>query len=250
MTPGMRAATARGRPLAGSPAGIAAAVVLAALAGCASAPEAPASPPPPPQPVVLAPAPPAPAPAAPDRVLTPESGTPLPRPGSAAGSAPSADAQVSAPLGARPSGTAKPAVAAPSGAGPAAVAPSGTSPAAGATAAAPAPGAPMGAPGGLGIAAGGASASASQAVIRLVAEPGLYRCELNRRVTLRRVAADGRSVVLNWLGKDHTLDAVQARTGALRFENPSSGLMWLVIVGKSMLLDTRRGQQLANECKL
>ncbi|MFO1195739.1 MAG: hypothetical protein U1E86_02045 [Burkholderiaceae bacterium] len=83
-----------------------------------------------------------------------------------------------------------------------------------------------------------------------MAEPGLYRCELNRRVTLRRVAADGRSVVLNWLGKDHTLDAVQARTGALRFENPSSGLMWLVIVGKSMLLDTRRGQQLANECKL
>lgn len=240
MTLGSRAAVARGRPLAGSPARVTGALVFAALAGCASVPEAPASPPPPPQPVVLAPAPQAPAPAQPDRVLTPESGTPLARPGTATGGTPSTTAQASAPIDATPSGSGQATGAAPSG----------PSPATGSTGAAPAPVASMGAPGGLGIATGVSAAPATQAVIRLVAEPGLYRCELNRRVTLRRVAADGRSVVLNWLGKDHTLDAVQARTGALRFENPASGLMWLVIVGKSMLLDTHRGQQLANECKL
>jgi hypothetical protein len=84
----------------------------------------------------------------------------------------------------------------------------------------------------------------------LTLEPGLYRCELNRRVTVRRVGSDGQSVVVNWNGKDHTLNAVQARTGALRYEDTQAGLMWLVIVGKSMLLDMRAGKQLANECKL
>ena len=81
-------------------------------------------------------------------------------------------------------------------------------------------------------------------------EAGLYRCELSRRVIVRRIDNDGQTMVINWQGKDHTLNAVAARTGALRFENAQEGLMWLVIVGKSMLLDMRRGQQLANECTL
>ena len=81
-------------------------------------------------------------------------------------------------------------------------------------------------------------------------EPGLYRCELNRRVVVRRIAPDGQSMVINWLGKDASLQAVRARSGALRFENAQAGLVWIVIVGKSMLLDSRAGRTLANECKL
>ncbi|HPA90177.1 MAG TPA: hypothetical protein PLP74_16775 [Quisquiliibacterium sp.] len=99
-----------------------------------------------------------------------------------------------------------------------------------------------------GAGSGGGPRHLGHASLRM--DAGLYRCELNRRVMVRRVADDGMSMVINWDGKDHTLDAVQARTGALRYENPKQGLMWLVIVGKSMLLDTRKGQQLANECKL
>jgi hypothetical protein len=99
---------------------------------------------------------------------------------------------------------------------------------------------PQGAPAGPPFDAGGA----------LTLEAGLYRCELDRRVIVRRVAADGRSLVLNWRGRDSVLHAVQARTGALRFENPESGHVWLVIVGKSMLLDARAGRTLANECRL
>ena len=49
---------------------------------------------------------------------------------------------------------------------------------------------------------------------------------------------------------ERVLHAVQARTGALRFENPDTGHVWLVIVGKSMLLDARAGRTLANECRL
>jgi hypothetical protein len=81
-------------------------------------------------------------------------------------------------------------------------------------------------------------------------EPGLYRCELDRRVVVRRIAPDGQSMVINWLGKDATLQAVRARTGALRFEGAQTGLVWIVIVGKSMLLDSRAGRTLANECRL
>lgn len=80
--------------------------------------------------------------------------------------------------------------------------------------------------------------------------PGIYRCELNRSVHVRQVSSDMRSAVVHWDKKDYTLQAVNARTGALRYEDPASGLVWLVIVGKSMLLDTKHGKQLANECKV
>ena len=54
----------------------------------------------------------------------------------------------------------------------------------------------------------------------------------------------------DWEKKDYTLRAVNARSGALRYEDAASGLVWLVIVGKAMLLDTKHGKQLANDCKV
>ncbi len=81
-------------------------------------------------------------------------------------------------------------------------------------------------------------------------EPGLYRCELNRQVMVRQVAADGQSVVIQWLKRDYTLTAVLSRAGALRYDDIVSGLAWITIPGKSMLLDTKKGSQLANECRL
>lgn len=79
--------------------------------------------------------------------------------------------------------------------------------------------------------------------------PGLYRCESNRYVAVRRVTDDGKTAVLFWNQREHTLRAVETQSGALRFEDAVSGLTWITIVGKSMLLDTVRGQQLANDCR-
>ncbi|HWS74626.1 MAG TPA: MliC family protein [Quisquiliibacterium sp.] len=79
---------------------------------------------------------------------------------------------------------------------------------------------------------------------------GLYRCDLQRSVTVRRIAPDRGSIVLGWLGQDHGLRSMPTSSGALRYEDPVSGLTWLVISGKSMLLDSRRGRQLANDCRL
>lgn len=78
---------------------------------------------------------------------------------------------------------------------------------------------------------------------------GTYLCELNRKVDVRHVAPDLKSAVLHWDRREYTMRAVNTHSGALRYEDAASGLVWLVIVGKSMLLDTKLGRQLANECK-
>ncbi len=78
---------------------------------------------------------------------------------------------------------------------------------------------------------------------------GHYKCELNRSVHVRQVAPDLQSAVVQWDKKDYAMKAVEARSGALRFEDAVSGLVWIVIHGKSMLLDTKLGRQLANECR-
>jgi len=78
---------------------------------------------------------------------------------------------------------------------------------------------------------------------------GVYRCELNRSVNVREVSADMSSAVVQFDKKEYRMHAVGARSGALRYEDPKSGLVWLVISTKSMLLDTKHGRQLANECR-
>lgn len=79
---------------------------------------------------------------------------------------------------------------------------------------------------------------------------GVYRCELNRQVHVRHVSHDRRSAVLTWNRRDYQLQAVSTQSGAMRFEDKVSGLAWISIVDKSVLLDTRTGQQLANDCRV
>ncbi len=78
---------------------------------------------------------------------------------------------------------------------------------------------------------------------------GLYRCELNRQVNVKQVSDDQESAILAWNKRDYTLRAVKTSTGALRYEDRESGLTWIGVSGKSMLLDTKHGKQLANECR-
>jgi len=78
---------------------------------------------------------------------------------------------------------------------------------------------------------------------------GIYRCELNRSVDVEQVSPDMQNAVLRFDKKEYKMKAVTARSGALRYEDAQSGLVWLIIASKSMLLDTKHGKQLANECK-
>ena len=74
-------------------------------------------------------------------------------------------------------------------------------------------------------------------------------CELGNKLTLYRNADDKDHMALRWNQRVHRMTRVSTSTGANRFENEKFGLIWIGIPAKGMLLDARRGQQLANECK-
>jgi len=76
-----------------------------------------------------------------------------------------------------------------------------------------------------------------------------YSCELNNKVTIYTNDKDDAHIALRWKNRLHRLDRVGTTTGALRFENPKFGLIWIGIPSKGILLDSKLNRQLANECK-
>jgi hypothetical protein len=76
-----------------------------------------------------------------------------------------------------------------------------------------------------------------------------FHCELGNNVTIYENAEDDQHIGMRWLKKIHRLTRVGTSTGANRFENKKFGLVWIGIPSKSMLLDSKKGKQLANECR-
>ena len=76
-----------------------------------------------------------------------------------------------------------------------------------------------------------------------------YKCELNDTLTIYTNGDDNQHIALRWKNKLYRLRRIETTTGAHRFENKKAGLVWIGIPTKGMLLDSRHGQQLANECK-
>ena len=79
---------------------------------------------------------------------------------------------------------------------------------------------------------------------------GTYRCELNQNVQFEKVSADRKTAVLKWGKKNYAMKAVDTSTGAIRYEDKASGMVWLMVANKSMLLNQKHGQRLADECKI
>lgn len=76
-----------------------------------------------------------------------------------------------------------------------------------------------------------------------------YHCELGNQLTIFTNAEDDKHVALRWGKALHRLTRVPTTTGANRFENHKYGLLWIGIPAKGILLDSKTGHQLANECK-
>jgi membrane-bound inhibitor of C-type lysozyme len=76
-----------------------------------------------------------------------------------------------------------------------------------------------------------------------------YACELNNKVTIYTNEKDDSHIALRWKNRLHRLSRIGTTTGALRFENPKFGLIWIGIPSKGILLDSKLNRQLANECK-
>jgi hypothetical protein len=90
---------------------------------------------------------------------------------------------------------------------------------------------------------------AADAGVAAEAEPDVANCELGNKVTVYHNAGDSDTIAVRWKKKLHRLTRVGTTTGANRFENKNFGLIWIGIPAKGMLLDSRQGRQLANECK-
>lgn len=76
-----------------------------------------------------------------------------------------------------------------------------------------------------------------------------YNCELGNKITTYSNAGDDKYMAIRWQNKVHRLGRIGTSTGANRFENRKAGLVWINIPSKAMLLDSKKGQQLANECR-
>jgi len=76
-----------------------------------------------------------------------------------------------------------------------------------------------------------------------------FDCELGNKLTIYTDAADDQQIALHWNKRMHRMHRVTTTTGAHRFENAKNGLVWIGIPAKGMLLDSKKGKQLANECK-
>ncbi|MEO6919591.1 MAG: hypothetical protein ABI171_11365 [Collimonas sp.] len=76
-----------------------------------------------------------------------------------------------------------------------------------------------------------------------------YKCELGNSLTIYTNADDDKHIALRWGKTLHRLTRVPTTTGANRFENRKYGLLWIGIPAKGILLDSKSGHQLANECK-
>jgi Membrane-bound lysozyme-inhibitor of c-type lysozyme len=84
----------------------------------------------------------------------------------------------------------------------------------------------------------------------LALNAGTYKCELNQNVQFEKVSSDKKTAVLKWGKKQYAMKAVGTTTGAVRYEDKASGMVWLMAADKSMLLNQKQGQRLADQCNI
>lgn len=76
-----------------------------------------------------------------------------------------------------------------------------------------------------------------------------YQCELGAKLTIFQNKDDSEHVALKWGKRVHRLTRIPTTTGADRFENKHYGLVWIAIPAKGILLDSKTGHELTNECR-
>ncbi len=79
---------------------------------------------------------------------------------------------------------------------------------------------------------------------------GKFNCEFNNSVTITPNQTHLGYFTLTHKGSAANVLVVPTNTGALRLENKASGFVWLQLPTKSMLMNSKIGQRLADDCQL
>ncbi|MBL8439090.1 MAG: MliC family protein [Zoogloeaceae bacterium] len=78
---------------------------------------------------------------------------------------------------------------------------------------------------------------------------GTYRCEYGAQVDVQRDARDPNLITVVWRGGRHLMVRNPSSSGLPRFENADSGMVWIDLPWKSVLLDGKSGKPLVSECR-
>lgn len=76
---------------------------------------------------------------------------------------------------------------------------------------------------------------------------GKIACEFDQSVDISQGAKPGYFTV-SFKGKKYTLTPEATITGAVRLEDKKAGIVWLQIANKSMLMNSKAGQRMVDNC--
>lgn len=77
---------------------------------------------------------------------------------------------------------------------------------------------------------------------------GKTRCDMNESVQLTAMPEQRGYFKLEYKGKAYVMAPEVTKTGAVRLEDKKNGLVWLQIPAKSMLMNNKLGQRMADNC--
>ena len=77
---------------------------------------------------------------------------------------------------------------------------------------------------------------------------GQSRCEFNQSVNVAAVPGQKGWFNVEFKGKSELMAPEATTTGAVRIEDKKNGMMWLQIANKSMLMNSKIGQRMVDNC--
>ena len=77
---------------------------------------------------------------------------------------------------------------------------------------------------------------------------GAQECEFNQSIAVDSAPEKAGYFRINFKGKKYLLAPEPTTTGAVRLEDKKAGVVWLQIANKSMLMNSRIGQRMVDEC--
>ena len=77
---------------------------------------------------------------------------------------------------------------------------------------------------------------------------GQSRCEFDQSVNVAAVPGQKGWFNVEYKGKSYLMAPEHTTTGAVRLEDKRAGVMWLQIANKSMLMNSKIGQRMVDNC--